>query len=142
MGEACRFFTFQVFKHGKPHVIVTDNGRQFESGAFEDFLRKNGVRHLKTTPRHPASNGVIERTVQTFKRLLTKFQCGDIHMRLARVLYSMRTSPSSRNGKTPVENLGRPSRDAPHSAASRIRPVTRSRSACQLTAPRRMRMGP
>jgi len=48
--------------------------------------------------------------VQTFKRLLSKFQCGDIHARLARVLYSMRTSPSSRNGKTPSESLGRPFR--------------------------------
>jgi len=101
---------YMFSEYGKHHVIFTDNGRQFVSGAFEDFLRENGVRHLKTPPWHPASNGVIERTVQTFKRLLSKFQCGDVHAPLARVLYSMRTSPSSRNGKTPAESLGRPFR--------------------------------
>ena len=97
-------------EYGKPHVIVTDNGRQFVSTQFEAFLRRNGVRHLNTPPRHPASNGVIERTVQTFKRFLSKFQIGDIHARLPRVLYAMRTSPSSRHGLTPSEVMGRPFR--------------------------------
>jgi len=98
-------------EYGKPHVIVTDNGRQFISTLFEVFLRKNGVRHLKPPPPwHTASNGVIERTVQTFKRLLSKFQVGDIHARLARILFAMRTTPSSRNGLTPAEVLGRPFR--------------------------------
>jgi len=57
-------------EYGKPHVIVSDNGRRLVSDEFEDFLRRNGVRHLRTPPWHPASNGIDERIVQTFKKLV------------------------------------------------------------------------
>ena len=46
--------------HGLPVTMV------------EDFLTKNGIRHIKTSPYHPASNGLIERAVQTMKLALKK----------------------------------------------------------------------
>ena len=42
-----------------------DNGPQFVSEELESFLRRNGVRHIHTSPYHPASNGAAERLVQT-----------------------------------------------------------------------------
>jgi len=101
---------YMFSEYGEPHVIVTDNGRQFVSTQFEKFLRRNGVLHLNTPPWHPTSNGVIERMVHTFKRFLSKLQIGDIHARLERVLYAMGTSPSSKHGLTPSEVLVRPFR--------------------------------
>ena len=41
---------------GLPEVIVSDNAANFTSEEFSDFLKCNGVRHVRTPPYHPASN--------------------------------------------------------------------------------------
>ena len=96
--------------YGKPVVFVTDNGAQFASEEFRAFLRKNGVRHLFSPPWHPASNGQAERSVGTYKTFFKRFPAGDIHERNARTLWAMRTAPSSLDGRTPAELMGRPFR--------------------------------
>jgi len=42
---------------GLPEILVTDNDPAFTSGEFEKFVKGNGIRHVKTAPYHPASNG-------------------------------------------------------------------------------------
>ena len=42
--------------HGLPEIIVSDNGPNFTSTEFENFLAKNGIKHTKVSPYHPASN--------------------------------------------------------------------------------------
>ena len=79
--------------YGKPQVIVSDNGRQFVSEETLEFLRANNIKFMHSPPWHPASNGLAERDVQSFKMLMKKFLRDDIHARLARTLWAMRTSP-------------------------------------------------
>ncbi|XP_040195338.1 uncharacterized protein LOC120928305 [Rana temporaria] len=57
-------------QYGLPTAIVSDNGTQFTSHEFQSFLDGLGVHHYKTAPYHPASNGLAERFVQTFKKHL------------------------------------------------------------------------
>ena len=45
---------------------MTDNGSQFTADAFKVFTQCNGIRHVKSAPYHPASNGLAERFVQSF----------------------------------------------------------------------------
>ena len=56
-----------LFAHfGLPDQIVTDNGTPFVSDEFSEFLRDNGIRHLRSSPHHPQNNGEAERFVGTF----------------------------------------------------------------------------
>ncbi|XP_062594180.1 uncharacterized protein K02A2.6-like [Saccostrea cucullata] len=42
---------------GIPEEIVSDNGPQFTSSEFQDFMKHSGVRHTLVPPYHPQSNG-------------------------------------------------------------------------------------
>ena len=102
----------QVFStHGIPEMIVSDNGAAFTSSEFEEFTKRNGIRHLTTTPYHPSTNGLAERAVQVFKQAMRKAQSGDLKTKLARFLLHYRTTPHATTGTTPAELLmGRPLR--------------------------------
>ena len=58
--------------HGLPELLVTDNGSVFTSSEFEEFLQRHGIRHVTSSPYHPATNGLAERAVQTFKTAMKK----------------------------------------------------------------------
>ena len=53
--------------HGLPEMLISDNGSVFTSSEFEEFTKQIGIRHVRSAPYHPASNGLAERVVQTFK---------------------------------------------------------------------------
>ena len=54
--------------HGVPEQLVTDNGPQFIAEEFEAFSRNNGIKHIKSAPYHPASNGLAKRFIQSMKQ--------------------------------------------------------------------------
>ena len=57
-------------RFGLPKHLVSDNGPQFTSDEFEQFLVGNGVNHIRSSPYHPSTNGAAERLVQTVKQAL------------------------------------------------------------------------
>lgn len=106
---------------GLPEVLVSDNGKAFSSAEFNEFLMKNGIKHLYSPPYHPATNGQIERAIQTFKNKLKKFENSLMPWseKMSKVLFYLRTVPNSVTNKTPAEMLnGRKYR----TAISRLHP--------------------
>ena len=90
---------------GLPEVVVSDNATAFTSTSseFSDFLKRNGIRHILTPPYHPASNGSVERSVQTFKEGLKRLKKGSLNTRLMRFLFKYRITPHSSTGVSPAE---------------------------------------
>jgi hypothetical protein len=91
--------------HGLPELLVTDNGSVFTSAEFEEFLQKNGVRHVTSAPYHPATNGLAERAVPTLKEGLKKSTAGDIGTKVERFLFQYSLTPHSTTGSTPANLL-------------------------------------
>ena len=58
-------------RYGVPEHLTSDNGPEF-CGEFVHMLRRLGVQHIPISACHPASNGAVERLVQTFKGILAK----------------------------------------------------------------------
>ena len=94
-------------RFGFPEVIVTDNGRQFASTEFEEFMKKNGVQHVMGAPFHPQTNGMAERMVQSVKLALKKMegQPGALKEKLLRFLLNYRNTTHNATGKSPAESL-------------------------------------
>ena len=91
-------------RYGFPLQVVSDNGPQFISEEFTSFLKRNSIKHTLCPPYHPASNGLAERHVQTFKRLLEKSDKKlSLQHRVANVLFHYRNTPHTTTGKTPSE---------------------------------------
>ncbi len=90
---------------GLPSVVVTDNGRNFNSEEFELFLHSNGIQHKFSSPYHPSSNGLAERAVQIFKREMKKITNGSLQERLTHVLFYNHITPQSTTGLSPAELL-------------------------------------
>ena len=68
-------------------------------------MRKNGVKHIRTAPYHPASNGEAKRFVQIFKHSLraSKNDEGKLREKLNHFLLRYRNTPHSTTGVTPAE---------------------------------------
>ncbi|PWA27965.1 hypothetical protein CCH79_00017548, partial [Gambusia affinis] len=50
-------FLHSIFsREGNSDYIVTDNGQQFLSSSFADFLRERVISHLRTSGYHPQCN--------------------------------------------------------------------------------------
>ena len=75
------------------------------SSEFEDFTKQNGICHVRSAPYHPASNGLVERAVQTFKAFMKKETNGTIDTRVSCFLSQYRTTPHSTTGIALAEML-------------------------------------
>ena len=90
-------------EHGIPSKLITDNGSQYTSAAFQEFSRSYGFTHVTSSPLYPQSNGFSERTVQTVKDLLHKCKESGQDPHLA--MLCLRSTPLSHDLPSPAELL-------------------------------------
>ncbi|KAG8186602.1 hypothetical protein JTE90_019924 [Oedothorax gibbosus] len=77
--------------HGVPEVFESDNGSQYASKMFNEFLESWGIQKSRSSPYHPQSNGLAERAVEASKVLLKRCQKDNSDIALA--LLNVRNTP-------------------------------------------------
>ncbi|XP_061152316.1 uncharacterized protein K02A2.6-like [Syngnathus typhle] len=89
---------------GYPLQLVSDNGTQFTSEEFQIFLKSNGIKHLTSAPHHPATNGLAERFVQTFKQSMKASRREEVPLqqKIANFLLAYRNTPHTTTGQSPA----------------------------------------
>ena len=120
-AEVIRVVERTFAEHGAPARLLSDNGAVFKAFDFELFLCKHGVDHTFTKPRHPWTNGRIERLFRTFKEtiftsrwLITSTRQVDRFCKDFVTFYNRDRFHSSFNNRTPDEvYFARPRRKRP-----------------------------
>ena len=99
-----------LLQHGCPRMVITDNGRQFESGEFTNLLRDAGSEHRKTPPYSPQCNPV-ERVNRVIKTMIAQYTAEN-HRHwdrwITEVVFAYNTAKHESTGITPAFlNYGR-----------------------------------
>ena len=84
---------------------ISDNGTQFTSQEFENFIKTLAIKHIRTAAYHQSSNGQAEKYVQTVKNGLESNYCNNktLKERLTDFLTSYRSTPHTITNRTPAE---------------------------------------
>ena len=88
--------------HGKPEVVISDNGPNYASREFADFSRQWEFRHVTTSPHYSKANGKAESAVKIAKGIIKKAKRsgGDIWQAILEWRNTptpgMKTSPAQR----------------------------------------------
>ena len=93
----------QFSRHEIPNTLISDNGPQFSSHEFQQFVKQYQIDHHTSSPYHPQSNGMAEKVVQTVKRLMTKARQDGNDPYLALLEY--RNAPWSDTLGSPAQRL-------------------------------------
>ena len=67
---ASAFYTHWVARFGAPRTITTDQGSQFEAALFKALSNLVGTNRTRSSPYHPAANGLVERWHRSLKAAL------------------------------------------------------------------------
>ena len=99
----------QIFaRHGMPSVLLTDQGRNFESHLVKSMCQLFGIEKRRTTAYHPQTDGLCERFNAILKSLLrmkVNNDQNDWDEQLPHALLAYRISKQSPTGVTPFEML-------------------------------------
>ena len=97
-----------------PDILWSDGGPQFTSTLFNNFAVQWGFKHQTSSPRYPQSNGKIEATVKSMKKLLAaSWDHRQLNEeKLCGALLQYQNTPSCKDGLSPAQKLfGHPNQD-------------------------------
>lgn len=87
-----------ISEHGIPTTLHSDGGP-----CYNNFTEHWGIKHVKSSPHYPQSNGFIERMVQTTKNIMRKANKTGIDPELA--LLQARITPTNNQLPSPSQLL-------------------------------------
>lgn len=95
--EVCLVYNF-------PKIIISDNGPCFVADIFKQMAKLLDIKHIRTTPYHPQSNGSIERyhrTLGQYIRAYVQKNQASWHKYLPFFVFSYNTTVHSTTGFAP-----------------------------------------
>ena len=93
----------------KIRTFRTDNGGEYTSTEFENYLKAEGIRHELTVPKTPQQNGIAERLNQTLVEMAqsmlldSKFSKKFWGEAISTAVYLKNRTPVKALNKTPFE---------------------------------------
>ena len=87
---------------GVPEILVMDNGSAFTSGEFEQFVKANGFKHVRTAPYHPCLKWFARAKSTDLKRWYEKTQRWNTRDQF---FFSHRLTPQTTTSLSPFELL-------------------------------------
>jgi hypothetical protein len=90
-----------ICRFGSPLQLNSDQGRQFIAGMFHSMCDLLGVKKTRSSPRHPACNGLVERyngTVVGLIRAYMKGQQNEWDKNLCCIEEACKSTPSESTG--------------------------------------------
>lgn len=63
-----------IKSHGVPKPLISDNGVQFSSKEFKDYLSSKEIKHILIPTYSPQSNGITERLNRTIGEVLRLYK--------------------------------------------------------------------
>lgn len=92
-----------IARYGIMDTLISDNGPQFTSAEFKDFVMKYNISHITSSPLHQQSNGLAEKAVQTVKDMIRK--CRDSGDDIYLSLLELRNTPRDTETGSPMQRL-------------------------------------
>ena len=91
-------------RFGNAGMVKSDNGPQFRSWKFSNFMEKRGIKHHLITPYYPQANSTVERFFRTLKKFVKTCSFGRAQLKseLNKFLRLYRNTPSRATGRTPA----------------------------------------
>lgn len=87
---------------------MSDNGPQFTSREFQQYLPSNGIKHITGAPYHPDTNGAAENAVKSGKLALLKAKdnnTASLHFVLNQFLFHYRNTDHCITNISPAQML-------------------------------------
>ena len=134
--EVIREIKKQIARHGLFDELVSDNGPQFTSEEFKEFVKKSRFRHTTSSPHYPLSNGKAENAVKICKQMMKKCQLsnGDVY----NALLDFRNTPSAETGYSPAQLMfGRRTRTLLPIPQNKLKPEVKAEINEKITASKR-----
>lgn len=103
------FLTNVFSREGYPEEIISDNGPQFKSQVFENFLKERGIKHGVSSVYYPQANGLVERFNRSLKDFiqLSVLEGRCVQSTVVEYLAVYRATPHSTTGVSPSVLLHR-----------------------------------
>lgn len=104
--DIINYIRIEIFTcYGVPQVIVTDNGSQFRSRDFEEFLRERGIQHLLTAVYSPQVNASerVNRSINEALRSYIRKDQREWDIYISSINCALRNSVHQSVNKTPYQ---------------------------------------